>query len=185
MIPALALLGSLAQLAPSLLKVFKVGEKSVAAAEVAASVARSISGTSNNDDALTVLATQPEKLIEYQKAILDHEKFMEESFVADKESARVRDIEFLKAGTRNYRADILVAVSILVVFTILGVVILAPDINEYAKGSLTTILGVFLNQLTNVFSFEFGSTRKDEAKQTEIFKQYTTTAPSGTKGEGS
>lgn len=183
MIPALGLVASLIQLAPALVGVFKGSNTTVEVAEIAASVARKVTGTDNNDDALASLATNPQQLVEYQKALLDHEKFFEQSYVADKESARVRDIEFLKAGTRNYRADILVAVSILVVFTILGVVILAPDINEYAKGSLTTILGVFLNQLTNVFSFEFGSTRKDEAKQTEIFKQYTTTAPSGTKGE--
>ena len=172
MMPAVALVASLIQLAPSLVKLFKGGETSQEVAEVAAKVARSVTGTNTNDEALVALSTNPDKLIEYQKALLDHETNLEQSYISDKDSARSRDIEFLKSGTRNYRADLLVAVSVLVVFTILGVVILAPDLNEYAKGALTTILGVFLNQLTNVFSFEFGTTRKDEAKQSEIFNHY-------------
>lgn len=172
MMPAIVLVASLIQLAPSLVKVFKGGETSQEVAEVAARVARSVTGTTTNDDALVALSTNPDKLIEYQKALLDHERFFEQTYVSDKDSARARDIEFLKSGTRNYRADVLVTVSVLVVFTILGVVILAEDLNEYAKGALTTILGVFLNQLTNVFSFEFGTTRKEETKQAEIFHQY-------------
>ena len=104
---------------------------------------------------------------------MTQEKDLESLYVQDKNSARARDIEFLKAGTRNYRSDFLVGISVLVVFTILAVVILVTDLNEYAKGSLTTILGVFLNQLTNVFSFEFGTTRKDEEKNSVILSEYT------------
>lgn len=178
MIPALALVSSIIQLAPGLVKVFGGGKTTTEVAEVAASVARSVTGTQSNDDALTTLAANPEKLIEYQKALLDHELFLETTYQEDKASARVRDIEFLRAGTRNYRGDVLVAVTVLVVFTILIVVIMAPNLDEYAKGVLTTILGVFLNQLTNVFSFEFGTTRKEEAKNTEAFKQLSNTSTS-------
>lgn len=172
MMPAVALVGALIQLAPSLARVFKGSETTVEVAEVAASIARKVTGTDSNDSAVAALAAHPDKLIEYQKALLDHETFLEKSYIADKDSARVRDVEFLKAGTRNYRGDFLVAVTLIVVFTILIVVIRTPTLDEYAKGVLTTILGVFLNQLTNVFSFEFGTTRKDEAKQSEIFKHY-------------
>ena len=171
-LPAIALVAQIIQLAPALAKLFKGNETSVEVAEVAARVARTVTGEDSNDGALAALAANPDKLIEYQTALLASEKEMEELYVEDKNSARTRDIEFLKAGTRNYRADFLVAISVIVVFTILGVVILAQDLNEYAKGALTTILGVFLNQLTNVFSFEFGTTRKTEDKQTAITADY-------------
>lgn len=160
-LPAIQLVAGLVQLAPALSKLLKGSEASVEVAETAARVARTITGTGDNETALATLSADPVKLIEYQQALLDHEQDLEEAYVADKASARMRDIEFLKAGTRNYRGDVLVAVSVLIVITILCVVILTPDLNEYAKGSVTTILGVFLNQLTNVFSFEFGTTRKD------------------------
>ena len=97
---------------------------------------------------------------------------MESLYIKDKANARARDVEFLKSGTRNYRGDFLIGVSVIVVVTILGVVVLMADISEYAKGSLTTILGVFLNQLTNAFNFEFGTTRKDDDRQSQITSAY-------------
>lgn len=160
-IPAIQLVAGVIQLAPALAKLFKGSDTSVEVAETAAKVARAVTGTQDNASALSALAANPDKLIEYQQSLLNHEKDLEDAYVADKSSARLRDIEFLKSGTRNYRADVLVVVSVLVVFTILCVVILVSDLNEYAKGMLTTILGVFLNQITNVFSFEFGTTRKE------------------------
>lgn len=182
MMPAIALIGAIAQLAPTVTRLFKGSETSVEMAETAAAIARKVTGTTTNDDALVALQTNPTALVEYQKALLDHEKAMEELVTLDKQSARERDVEFLKSGTRNYRADILVGVTVLIIATILVVVVLAEDLDEYAKGVLTTILGVFLNQLTNVFSFEFGTTRKDEAKNTEAFKQMVGT--NGTAGKG-
>lgn len=164
MIPALTLLSGVVQLAPVLAKVFGAGEKSAEVAEIAASVARSVTGIPDNEGALNALKASPELVLEYQKAILEKEVSFESLYAEDKKDARLRDVEFLKAGTRNYRADFLVGVSVIVVFTILTIVTFAPNLNEYAKGALTTILGVFLNQLTNVFSFEFGSTRKSEDK---------------------
>lgn len=172
MLPAIALVSSLVQLAPALAKVFGSGAKSEAYAEKAAEIARVVTGTENNESALSQLTTQPTLLLEYQTAVMAQEKELEGFYVKDKESARLRDIEFLKAGTRNYRSDILVAVSLVVVVTILGVVILTPNLNEYAKGVVTTILGMFLTQLGNVFNFEFGTTRKSEDTQAKINTDY-------------
>lgn len=172
MLPAISLISGIVQLAPALAKVFGANSTSNEYAEKAAQIARVITGSEDNDSALAKLTDNPELLIEYQKAILQQETDLEGLYVSDKESARLRDVEFLKAGARNYRADFLVGISVVVVFTILGVVILATDLNEYAKGALTTILGVFLNMLTNVFNFEFGTTRKSEDTQSQITTDY-------------
>lgn len=172
MLPAISLISGIVQLAPALAKVFGANSTSSEYAEKAAQIARVVTGASDNESALAKLTDNPELLIEYQKAILQQETDLEGLYVSDKESARLRDVEFLKAGARNYRADFLVGISVVVVFTILGVVILATDLNEYAKGALTTILGVFLNMLTNVFNFEFGTTRKSEDTQSQITTDY-------------
>lgn len=175
---AITLINGIIQLAPSLTSLFKGSESNVAAAELAAKVARNVTGTLTNEDALTTLTMDPAKLAEYETAIRNHERELEALMVEDKKSARERDAEFIRSGTRNYRADALVVVSVLIILTILGIVTLVEDLNEYAKGSLTTILGVFLNQLTNVFSFEFGTTRKSDESNTKLINDYISIPPS-------
>lgn len=172
MIPAIALVSSVLQLAPQLVSLFKGGEKSEKVAEVAASIARTVTGTSTNDAALEALKADPSKLVEYQQSLVNQATRLEELFYEDRKDARARDVEYIRAGKHNYRADFLVGVSVAIVFVIIAIVVWSQDINEFAKGSLTTILGVFLNQLTNVFSFEFGTTRKTEEKQTQITNEY-------------
>lgn len=172
MIPAIGLLASVIQLAPALTKVLGFGKSAEEIADTAAALAKTVTGTSDNESALEALKANPELLQQYQRELLDYEKGMESLYVQDKENARSRDIEFLKSGTRNYRGDFLVGVSVIVVFTIIGIVVLLADMNEYAKGALTTILGVFLNQLTNVFNFEFGTTRKEDARNSQITTAY-------------
>ena len=172
MIPAIGLLASVIELAPALTKVLGFGKSAEEIANTAAALAKTVTGTTDNDSALEALKANPELLQQYQRELLAHEKGMESLYVQDKENARSRDIEFLKSGTRNYRGDFLVGISVIVVFTIIGIVVLLADMNEYAKGALTTILGVFLNQLTNVFNFEFGTTRKEDARNSQITTAY-------------
>ena len=172
MIPAIALISGIIQLAPSLAKMFKGSEATQEAAEIAAKVARAVTGTEDNDSALAALQANPALLVEYQKALLQRESEIDALEVQDKSNARSRDIEFLHAGIRNYRADFLVGVSVLIILAVLAIVIAIPDVSEFAKGSLTTILGVFLNQLTNVFSFEFGTTKSSRETQSQLIQEY-------------
>lgn len=168
----ITLVAGIVQLAPMLAKFFGAGETSQSVADKAASIARAVTGTSDNVSALAALSANPTLMLEYQNAILKQESDFEALYVSDKASARARDTEFIKAGTRNYRADFLLAISVIMVFVILSVVILKQDLNEYAKGSLTTILGLFLTQIGNIFNFEFGTTRKTDEKNDQILKDY-------------
>lgn len=172
MIPAIGLLASVIQLAPALTKVLGFSKSAEEIANTAAALAKTVTGTTDNDAALEALKDNPELLQQYQRELLDYEKGMESLYIQDKENARLRDIEFLKSGTRNYRGDFLVGISVIVVFSILGIIVLVPSLSEYAKGGLTTILGVFLNQLTNAFNFEFGTTRKDDDRNSQITTAY-------------
>lgn len=111
-----------------------------------------------------------EKLIELgiEKAKQDLEAFKEE--VKDRDSARIRDAEFVKAGFHNWRADIMVAVAAIAVAGLVYLVWSTPGINEYVKGIVTLVLGRFLGYLDNIYSFEFGTTRGSKDKD-ETIKQ--------------
>ena len=43
-----------------------------------------------------------------------------------------------------------------------------PNINEYMKGVVTLVLGRFLGYLDNIYSFEFGTTRGSQNKDSTI-----------------
>ena len=109
-----------------------------------------------------------ERLLELgiEKAKQDLEAFKEE--VKDRDSARVRDAEFIKSGTRNYRADILVFMAALAVAGMVYLVWKSPDLPEYVKGIVTLVLGRFLGYLDNIYSFEFGTTRGSKEKDETI-----------------
>lgn len=99
---------------------------------------------------------------------LDLEGFKAE--VADKDSARSRDKEFLKAGTHNYRADFMFVLAVGLVSCMIWIVWKDPSINEYAKGIFTLVLGRFLGYLDNIYNFEFGTTRGSRDKDVTIGK---------------
>lgn len=100
------------------------------------------------------------------RAELDLKEFEVE--VDDRKSARSRDAEFVKAGTHNYRADLMFALAVLLVAGLVWIVWGAQDINEYTKGVVTLVLGRFLGYLDNIYNFEFGTTRGSRDKDQTI-----------------
>lgn len=168
MIPALTLLSGVVQLAPALSKLFGAGAKTAEVAEIAASVARQVTGLPDNQAALDALKTSPELLVQYQRTLIEQANTFEQLYIADKADARARDAAYLHAGKRNYRADFLVGVSVGIVAAIIGIVVIAQDLTDFTKGAITTILGMFLTQLANIYSFEFGTTRKIEDRNAQV-----------------
>jgi hypothetical protein len=111
-----------------------------------------------------------ERLLELgiEKARQDLESFKEEA--KDRDSARDRDAEFIKRGTHNHRADIMVFVAALAVAWMVYLVWSSPSLDEYVKGIVTLVLGRFLGYLDNIYSFEFGTTRGSQNKDETIKK---------------
>jgi hypothetical protein len=97
---------------------------------------------------------------------LDAEVFKAE--VADKGDARKRDIEFLRVGRKNYRADFMFFLAVLMIAGLVWIVWKDPSINEYVKGIFTLVLGRFLGYLDNIYNFEYGSTRGSKDKDDTI-----------------
>jgi len=109
-----------------------------------------------------------ERLIELsiEKARQELETFKEES--KDRDSARVRDVEFVKRATTNARANLMFFLAVCAVVGLVWIVWTDQGINEYVKGIFTLVLGRFLGYLDNIYSFEFGTTRGSRDKDDTI-----------------
>lgn len=90
--------------------------------------------------------------------------------VEDRGSARTRDAEFIKQGTRNYRADVMFLLAVAIVSLLVWIVWKDGTLNEYVKGIFTLVLGRFLGYLDNIYNFEFGTTRGSRDKDSTIEK---------------
>lgn len=113
-----------------------------------------------------------ERLLELgiQKAEQELKGFQIE--VADRDSARGRDVEFIKRGMTNNRANVMFFLAVCMVALLVWIVWKDQNINEYVKGIFTLVLGRFLGYLDNIYSFEFGTTRGSKEKD-ETIKQLT------------
>lgn len=69
---------------------------------------------------------------------------------------------------RNNRLNLLAAAAFAVVIACAAVAVLMADMNEYAKGIITLLLGRFSGYVDAVYSFEFGTTRGSKAKDDVI-----------------
>lgn len=88
--------------------------------------------------------------------------------VEDRGSARTRDVEFIKAGARNYRADLMFVLAVAIICGLVYIVWQDQGVNEYVKGIFTLVLGRFLGYLDNIYNFEFGTTRSSRTKDVTI-----------------
>lgn len=165
-----AAIAALAQFAPVLMKYMGIGQDSVPAkvAETAAQVATAVTGTSNVNDAITALASDPNKVFEFRIQMLAHEKEMDQMYLADVDSARKRDSEFVKAGIVNHRANIMFVMAWIVVLIAFYAVWKSQDLDDFVKATITLILGRFLGYLDQIYQFEFGSTRSNKDKDAAI-----------------
>lgn len=157
----------LAQFAPSILKWLGMGEKGVSIAEKITGVAKEVTGASSPAEALELLKANAAKQIEFNLAIMQKESEMELAYLADVNNARLRDMEFIKAGGKNYRADSMYILAVLLIAALVYVV-LRSGLDEYAKGIVTLVLGRFLGYLDNIYNFEFGTTRASKTKDDTI-----------------
>ena len=73
------------------------------------SAARQITGTGTAEDAAAALRADPALLTQFQIQMATLESDLERAYLADRQSARLRDIELARAGRHNARADLMVA----------------------------------------------------------------------------
>lgn len=90
--------------------------------------------------------------------------------IRDRESARARDSALAHAGIKNYRADSMYFLSVVVICVLVYLTWIDGGINEYVKGIITLVLGRFLGYLDNIYNFEFGTTRGSALKSELLAK---------------
>lgn len=86
----------------------------------------------------------------------------------DREGARHRDTEIVKAVGHNYRADAMFVLAVAVIVGLVYAIWTEPGINEFLKGIVTLVLGRFLGYLDNIYNFEYGTTRSSKDKDVTI-----------------
>jgi hypothetical protein len=105
-----------------------------------------------------------------EKQKLDLDDFRAE--VGDKDSARKRDVEFIKSSMVNWRAHTMFIIACVGVAWLVYIVWTTSNIDEFTKGVVTLILGRCLGWLDNIYNFEFGTTRGSRSKD-EVIRHLT------------
>jgi hypothetical protein len=165
-----ALLLALANFAPLLAKYLGAGTTTEKVAAVAVQVAQTVTGAISPEEAVAKLAASSELQQKFQLAVLEKSVELDKLYLADIEDARKRDVELAKAGQKNFRADFLVAVAIVVVIALTVLVVWHSDLYEYVKGIITLVLGRFLGYIDQIYNFDFGTTRSSRGKDDTINK---------------
>lgn len=158
----------LAQFVPGIIKLMTGSDKAADVADKVVGVAQAITGTATGDAALVALKADPNKVLEFQQAMASMQVELEKAYLADVQDARGRDVDLAKAGIKNLRANVLAASAGLLVVFCLFVIVWVSDLNEFAKGGITLILGRALGWVEQAFSFEFGNTRENKVKDDTI-----------------
>lgn len=158
----------LAKYAPSILKWITGSDKVEEVASSVVDIAKQVTGAGTAEDALERIKLDPQQAIEFRVKVMANETEMDRLYLADRQSARERDAKFLEAGKRNYRADTMYVLAVLVVVGLTYAVWKHSTVDEFAKATITLILGRFLGYLDTIYQFEFGTTRSSKTKDDAI-----------------
>jgi hypothetical protein len=159
----------LAQFAPQLVKWITGSSDAAAGAQKVVDIAGAVTGK-GGDPAAALAALQADKQlqVQFQQAVMANEADLTKAFMADVQSARTRDVELAKAGIKNWRASMLVAMAVFLVLLCMAIMVWHADSNDFVKATITLILGRALGWVEQVFSFEFGTTRASATKDATI-----------------
>lgn len=163
--PLLPIALGLAQFAPSLMRFFGAGQDSTAVAEKVVGIAQTLSGSPSPEAALQALRESAALQSRFQEAVLQLDADLEKAYLADRAGARARDVEYVRAGRHNARADLMV------LFDVVGLVACLVVLGFYRTGIpaevvtlVTTIASIFGLCLRDAHQFEFGSSRGSREK---------------------
>lgn len=168
MIPLIPIAIQLAQFAPGIIKLLTGSDKAEEVAGKVVDVAKVITGTNDGQAAVAAIQADPQKMLDFQLAVGAQQLDWERAYMADTQNARSRDIELVKAGVKNYRANILAGSALLMVIICLFIVVACSNMDDYAKATISLILGRALGWVEQLFSFEFGANRSGQKKDDTI-----------------
>lgn len=156
------------QFAPALMKYFTNSDTAATVAGQVIGIAQTVTGTGTPAAAQVALAADPALALEFEAKVMANETDLQRLYLGDTQGARDRDVELAKAGHVNYRANALAAGAGGLVIGCLVIVVWASQMDDFAKATITLILGRSLGWIEQIFSFEFGTTRANKTKDDTI-----------------
>ncbi len=167
-LPFIATALGLAQFAPSIARLLG-GEEAERVATEVVGIAKKITGQDDTSTMISLMRTNPEMVIEFQREVIRFETDMELNYLRDRQDARWRDMAFVNSGRQNHRADIMV------VSAAGGLIVCLASLTYYsdflpgeAVGIISTIAGIFGSCLKDAYAFEFGSSRGSKMKDSAV-----------------
>lgn len=156
------------QFAPSIIKYFTNSDTAGAVAGQVIDIAKTVTGKGTPDEAAEALKADPALAMQFKMAVMASDADLEKAYLADRQSARSRDVSLAQAGHYNWRADVLAFLA--VGGLVLCVYFIAKDSNlpERAVNAIMFVAGVLASAVRDVYGFEFGSSRSSQNKDTTI-----------------
>lgn len=160
------------QFAPAIMKYFTNSSTAATVAGQVIGIAQTVTGKSTPQEAQKALEVDPELATKFQTEVMANETALQQMYLTDTQSARAHDIELMKAtGHANYRANAMALFAMVLVLVGLAIVVWSSNMDDFAKGSITLIVGRALGWVEQIFSFEFGTNRASKTKDDTINKQ--------------
>lgn len=158
------------QFAPGIIKYFSNSQTAATVAGQVIDIAKTVTGKGTPEAAVEALKVDPALALQFETTVMANETDLVKAYLSDTQSARVRDIELAKAGIKNHRANVLAAAALLLVMICLLIVVWSSNADDFAKATISLILGRALGWVEQLFSFEFGTTRSNKTKDDTINK---------------
>lgn len=163
---ALALAG---QFAPGIIKYFTNSDTAGAVAGQVIDIAKTVSGKGEPDQAQAALQADPALALQFKAAVLASDTELEKAYLADRQSARERDVKLAQSGHANVRANWMVLMDVVGLIACMGVLIVfRQDMPGEVVGLLSTLIGIFGLCLRDAHQFEFGSSRGSREKDVSL-----------------
>lgn len=144
------------------------GDESGAVAERVVSTAVGATGAETPEEALARVREDAAARERLHVALLVQEQELERLYLADRQSARERDVAIRRAGDgSNRRGDVLATVAILGLLATIAALFLL-EVPPEARDPLLVTIGGLLSIVKDVYAFEFGSSRGSKAKEQTI-----------------
>lgn len=144
---------------------------------LAASLLAKALGTGANPEDINtaLLNATPAQILEIKKLEIDNATELvrigadlDKEYLKDRQNARARDIESIKMGVVNVRANWMVAGDVLGLMACLGTLFMIPDMTEATRAVIITFGSYFGLCLRDAHQFEFGSSRGSKDKDMKI-----------------
>lgn len=166
--PLIAAALGLAEFVPSIAR-WLGGEKAHDIAAKVVDVAKTVTKTNDPVAAINALHNDANHVRDFQKAVMSIEAELELAYLQDRQDARARDMEIIKTGRKNTRADIMVVSAALgLTGCLCSLGYYSHNLPGEAVGIISTVAGIFGACMKDAYAFKFGSSRSSRDKDASV-----------------